>query len=195
MAELDELADELELLDTGGHNLRPTAERHRLRADRRRAGEIANIRRTTIATQTEPLELTDEKKFVPSANLSNTNSVSVGIGDSCIWESTSKMAAIVTQLARFCGEVPTSNPEKTALESYDVTRWLADVDARISSQGITGDAAMIKEAWVLVNADHGNARQLLRGALFSEITTYAAFKAECLLTWKPKDRADLLVNL
>ena len=195
MAEVDELAEEFELLGTSDHNLRPTAERQRLRADRRRERERALVRRSTVSTQTDVSDLPNEKKFVPPSNLPCTNTVSIGIGDSSVWENNYSMAAIVTQIARFCGEVPLSNPDKTALEQYDVTKWLNDVDARISSLKIQGDEAKIKEAWVLVNADHGNARQLLHSSLFAGIKTYEDFKAECLLTWKPSDKADPLVNL
>ena len=104
-------------------------------------------------------------------------------------------AAIITQAARFCGNVPESNPDKNILEQYDVNRWLADVEARISSQNITLESAKIKEASVLVSADYGNARTVLNGSVFAEITTFAAFKAECLLLWQPSVKADTLANL
>ena len=196
MAEFYELADEFERLNPSGFALRPTAERRRLRAERRRALEGARVGRSTVSTQTDPSDLPEDKKtLVKPSILSPTNTVSIGVGDSCIWENNYSMAAIVTQLARFCGEVSSSNPEKAVLEQYDVSRWLNDVEARITSLKITGDAAQIKEAWVLVNQDHGNARHLLHSALFEGVQTFEEFKRRCNLTWRPKDKGDPLVNL
>ena len=152
--------------------------------------------RVTVSTHTDSTDLPKgSKTLVVLPNLPSTNSVSIGVGDCSIWEETTAMAAIVTQLARFCGEVPSSNPEKAVLEQYDVSRWLNDVEARISSLKITGDAAQIKEAWVLVNQDHGNARHLLNSALFAGVQTFEEFKRRCKLTWRPKDKGDPLVNL
>ena len=103
-------------------------------------------------------------------------------------------AAIIKQAARFCGNVPESNPDKAILEHYDVTRWLGDVEARISSQNIKSEAAKIKEASVSVSGDHTNACTFLNWSVFVEITTFAAFKEECLLLWQPSVKADTLAN-
>ena len=63
MADLDELAEEFELLDTAEHNLRPTAERQRLCAERRCAREEATIRCSTVATQRHPTYRTIKSLF------------------------------------------------------------------------------------------------------------------------------------
>ena len=62
------------------------------------------------------------------------------------------MATVVTQVARFCGHVEKSNPDKDRLEEYDVSKWLGDVEAHIASQKIKDESAKIKEALVLVRA-------------------------------------------
>ena len=62
MAELDKLAEEFELPGTSDHNLRPTAKRQCLCADRGRARDEATIRRGTVSTQTETSDLPDNKK-------------------------------------------------------------------------------------------------------------------------------------
>ena len=41
-------------------------------------------------------------------------------------------AAVVTQTARFCGHVDSSNPDRIRLEQYNVYRWLSDVETRIA---------------------------------------------------------------
>ena len=83
----------------------------------------ATLRCTTVSTQTVTPVTLDDKKNVPLVNIPVANSISVGVGDSCIWESNISMAAIITQVARFCGEVPASNQNKAILEAYDVARW------------------------------------------------------------------------
>ena len=76
---------------------------------------------------------------------------------------------------------------------YDVSWWLANVEAHISSQNITLEGAKIKEAWVLVCVNRGNARAILNGAMFTGISTFVEVKAECLLIWKPSAKADTLL--
>ena len=72
---------------------------------------------------------------------------------------------------------------------------MADVEARISSRNIKSESAKIKEASVLVSVDYRNALTILNGPVFAEITTFAAFKEECLLLWQPSVKAETLANL
>ena len=90
-----------------------------------------------------------------------------------------RAAAVVTQAARFCGNVDKSNPDKTRLEEYNVHRWLADAENRIASLKVKTEGDKIKEALLLVSTDHGNAHSTVNGAGFLAIKTFKEFKAQC----------------
>ena len=103
--------------------------------------------------------------------------------------------AIVTTTSRFVGSVNSSDPDKKQRERYDVDQFLADVDSRIHTRGITNDAGKIKEALLFVDPDVGDAHKLMTSSTFKNLTTYDAFKACCRKIWKPKAYKDKFYNL
>ena len=151
------------------YNLRPNAERARLAAENRQAADAANHNNPTV--NSNPCEIKQNKHIM------------------------NQSTAVVTQTARFCGHVESSNPDKQRLEQYNVYRWLSDVETRIASLKIQAESDKIKEALLLVSTDFGNAHAALNGAAFQGIKTFKEFKAECVSLWKPAEKADKLANI
>ena len=103
--------------------------------------------------------------------------------------------AVITNAARFCGNIATKDHEKRRLEGYTVYQWLTDADSRITSKGITEDHRKIKEALLLVSNEHGDAHNVLKSQMFTKITTYEDFKKHCIALWQPEDYKDVFYNL
>ena len=96
---------------------------------------------------------------------------------------------------RFAGKVDENDVDRIYLESYDVNKYLAEVDARIQSKNLTTDPQKIKEAHLLINNQKGDARSIIYSSLFEDITTYADYKRKCREIWQPSDYNDPFFNL
>ena len=84
-----------------------------------------------------------------------------------------KMAALTPVTTRFVGNIQDlQDPDKHRLEAYNVHQFLADLDSRIVSQGITKDVDKIKEAQLLVHPEKGDAKEVLLSSMFSELASY-----------------------
>ena len=106
------------------------------------------------------------------------------------------MATSMPVLTRFVGRIQDRNdPDKDRLESYNVYQFLADLDSRITSQGIYSDIDKIKEAQLLVHAERGDAKNIMLSPIFTEITTYDGFKAKCIEIWEPGQYKDRFFNM
>ena len=99
-------------------------------------------------------------------------------------------------IPRFVGRIVDENdPEKARLESYTVQRFIEDVDCRIVSKNITEEIDKIKEAYLLVHPEKGNAKDILLTPPFTTYTTWAEYKLMCTYIWQRREFADAKFNL
>ena len=106
-----------------------------------------------------------------------------------------EMASSILIPTKFVGTIKDPNdPDKALLESYNVNRFLADVDAQISAKKITEDADKIKQAHLFVSSDKGDAKALILSPAFENVT-YDEFKELCKLTWQREEFKDPFYNL
>ena len=106
-----------------------------------------------------------------------------------------EMASATFIPTKFVGTIKDPNdPDKALLESYDVHRFLADVDAQIVSKKIATDADKIKQAHLFISSDKGDAKALVLSPAFENVT-YDEFKELCKLTWQREEYKDPFYNL
>ena len=106
------------------------------------------------------------------------------------------MAADIPITSKFVGRIADrTDPDRHRLEAYDVSQFLGDVEARITSKKITDEQCKIKEARLLVSSTKGDAIELFTSQVFQDIQTFAALKAKCLAIWKPLEERDKFNNL
>ena len=91
------------------YNLRPNAERARIAAENRLIIDVTH---------------SDDTNNINPPENSNTCEIKHSIF------TMERAVAVVTQTARFCGHLESSNPQKRRLEQYNIYRWLADVETR-----------------------------------------------------------------
>ena len=110
--------------------------------------------------------------------------------------STANMAtAVIQRVAKFCGKVDKSNPDKERLESYTVDQWIRDVESLHTNKRVTGEKEKIQEALLLVNNEHGDAHQIITTGMLSRIDTFKDFKEKSLILWRQKAQTDAFFNL